>query len=244
MKIFVPLFLAFTFSSLGYGHLNPPQTIALIPPNNNLENENQIEKLCPKSLPDLQKCKREKLGPRTWGLIAYEKASFDSRTIGRILITGTPGKGLSAQYVPTGKPPLDFPSDSDGTGWGYSCYFEFTVSAVLGDWIQLPKRPFPNPVWINIKKDWPKEGDLEWRPTPQPFNTESVYAVPTLGNIVFTKFSGAEFSYRKENPNDMPCSDEPKEISQQELKESTKPVSVLFDKDGHLLARLTNCRGC
>ncbi len=243
MKTFF-LFVSLLVPTWGYAHLNPPQVISLIPPDNNLENENQIEVLCPKTSMNFELCRKEKLSPLTWNLNVYEKPDFNIKPIGKIQIIGTPGKGLLARYIAKGKAPIDFPSDSKGTDWGYSCYFEFTVGDVKGDWIQLPKRPFTNSVWINIKKDWPNKGDLGMRPKPRSLDNESVYAAGTLGNIVITKFSGNEFNFRKENPNDMSCGDEPKKISPVDMKESTKPISILFDREGHLIAWPAYCRGC
>lgn len=236
--------LSLILASDGFAYLNPPQIISLMPSDNNLENENQIEQLCPKTLKDSQVCRKEKLAPRIWKLNIYEKPDFSSKRLGEIRVIGTPGKGMQAQYVPLEKSPIDFPSDSNGTDWGYSCYFEFTVSDVKGDWIQLPKRPFSYPIWINIKKDWPKKSESDLIPTSQSLDTESVYSVKKLGNIVIKKFSGTNFTYRMENANDMNCGDESKKISPEELKESTKPISNLFDEDGHLIAWPAYCRGC
>lgn len=51
------MIFALFFSTLAHAHLNPPQYIALVPPDNNLEYENRIEELCPKKLPNVAKCK-------------------------------------------------------------------------------------------------------------------------------------------------------------------------------------------
>lgn len=232
------------FGSNAFAYLSPPQVISLIPPRNNLENENQIDLLCPKSSKDPQVCRKEKLAPMKWSLKVYEKPDLSSKRLGEIRVVGTPGKGMQAQYIPLAESPIDFPSDSSGTVWGYSCYFEFTVSDVKGNWIQLPKRPFPNPIWINIKKDWPTKNESGLNPTPQALNNVSVYSVKKLGNIVIKKFSGNEFTYRKENANDMNYDGEPKKVASEELKESTKPISILFDDAGHLIAWPTYCKGC
>ena len=243
MKI-IFLLVSLIAPTLGYAYLNPPQVIGLTPPDNNLEIENQIEQLCPKTSKNLVECRKENLKPKIWNLNVYEAPDVALKPMGKIQIVGTPGKGLQAQYIATGKPSVDFPSDSNGTDWGYSCFFEFTVSEVKGDWIQLPRRPFPTSVWINIKKDWPKKGDLDLRPTPRPLEIELVYTSGDLGNIVIKKFFGAEFTYRKENANDMACGEDLKTISPLELKESTMPISNLFDRDGHLIAWPAYCRGC
>ena len=169
------MIFALFFSTLAHAHLNPPQYIALVPPDNNLEYENRIEELCPKTLPNVAKCKEEKLRAKTWTIKVYENASVDSKSLGKILVTGIPGKGLTAQYAPIEGTPKDFPSDSKNTDWGYSSFFEFTVSKTNGDWIQLPKRPFQTPVWINLNKDWHKKNDSEILPTPQTLETDTVY---------------------------------------------------------------------
>lgn len=236
--------IGFVLPTYAFGQLNPPQVISLVPPDNSLENENLIETLCPATSVNLKTCRKEHLASKTWKLNAFEKPSADSKIFGQIEITGKPGKGLDAKFIETGKAAVNFPSDSNGTDWGYSSYFEFTVRNISDDWIQLPARPFSSPVWINIKKEWPKQGELDLRPTPQVLNTETVYSVRDLGDIVITKFSKKEFSYRKENPNDMLCGEEQKKNSPAELKELTKPIDVLYDKDGHLLAWPKYLRGC
>jgi len=67
------------FPVFSYAYLNPPKFIGLIPPDHNLENENSIDNLCPKSVPNNQLCREEKLRPQTWNLTIYEKASADSK---------------------------------------------------------------------------------------------------------------------------------------------------------------------
>ena len=238
------LIFALVFPLIGHAQLNPPQVISLVPPDNNLENENLIETLCPSAASNSKACRAEKLAAKTWKLNVYEKAAPDSKILGQIEIIGTPGKGLEAKFIQSDQAAIGFPPDSNGTDWGYSSYFEFTVKDVSGDWIQLPARPFSAPVWINIKKDWPAQGTLDQRPVPHSLNTEIVYSVRDLGDVVFTKFTKKDFIYRKENPNDMLCGEEPKKIPAADLKEKTKPVEVLFDKDGHLLAWPKYLRGC
>lgn len=71
-----------------------------------------------------------------------------------------------------------------------------------------------------------------------------MYTAGALGNIVITKISGNEFSFRKENANDMSCGEEPKKISPLELKDSTNPISILFDKDENHIVWSAYCRGC
>lgn len=248
MKKIIRVMMSATFvlfaPTISHGFQSPPKVIALIPPDNNLENENRIEKLCPRSAPEASKCRQEKLRPRTWKLTAYEMPKSDSTVAGEILVIGTPGRGLKAQFVPTGKPPVDFPSDSHGTDWGYDCYFQFTVRDVAEDWIQLPQRPFPRPVWINVKKDWPQAGEADSRTIPAELAVDMVYSTPTLGNVVITQFSEATFTYRKENANDMLCGEEPEKVDPKDLKTHSKPLSVLFDKDGHLVTWPAYCRGC
>lgn len=244
IKILCVALLISILSTTSFAQLSPPQVIALIPPDINLENENLIESLCPKSLPNQKSCRDEKLRPRTWRLSVYERANANSRLLGSVLVEGTPGKGLKAQFVANGQSPINLPPDSKGTDWGYSSYFEFTVADVIGDWIQLPKRPFPAPVWINIKREWQKLGEPGLIPNPNPLGTETVYAVPSLGNIIITKFSEKDFRYRPENANDMLCGEEPKSIPPSQLKETVKPISILFDKDGHLVAWPAYSRGC
>lgn len=228
-------------------HLNPPQIISLIPPGAHevLERENLLTTLCPpKSTRNLNKCRSEKLKPVTWELTLYKEASPKSSKVGNIRITAIPGKGVQAEYSTDQKQWHPLKSDSTQTDWGYSSYFEFTVKDIRNDWIQLPRRPFPEPVWINLKRDWPLRNADEVLPLPAELQTDFVYSVEPLGNIVILNFSGQNIVYRNENKNDMLCGDEPQPVSAKELKEFTKPVDVLFDTDGHLKAWPAYPRGC
>jgi hypothetical protein len=196
------------------------------------------------SAPNVSKCREEALRAKTWSLSVYEKPSADSKSLGKIHIIGTPGKGLKAQFIPVGGTPEEFECDSKGSDWGYDSFFEFTVSQVEGDWTQLPKRPFQSPVWINLKKDWSTKRANEVLQFPIALRTETVYTVENLGDIVITGFNGKNFSYRLENENDMLCGEDPQKIPSEELKLITKPIDALYDKDGHLIAWPKYTRGC
>lgn len=241
---FIIASLVFGFPLVSFAQLSPPKVIALVPPGNNLENENQIEDLCPKSSLSNEACRKERLSPRTWELGVYEGANAKSKFLGKILVTGTPGKGLEALYKPVAGSQIKLPSDSKETDWGYSSFFEFTVSKVAGDWIQLPKRPFVKPVWINIKKDWSKKDAPEMPPEPRELETDTVYSAGSLGDIVITNFSGKEFRYRKENRNDMSCGESKVKVAPADLREFVRPITDLYDKDGHLIVWIKYSRGC
>lgn len=231
----------------GFSLLNPPQYISLMPSEAGevLERENQIDTHCPKeTTKDIKACKEEKLKPQKWQLTVFQEPKMESKKLGLIVITATPGKGVIAEFVDSNKKSVPFESDSKGTDWGYSSYFEFTVKDIKGDWIQLPRRPFPQPIWINIKAEWPIKGPHGYLPTPSPMNSESVYSAGALGDIVITQYSGTKITFRKENENDMPCGEEAKTIPAEMLKETTKPIESLYDSEGHLIAWLKNPRGC
>lgn len=234
---YVILFL----SSQAFALLNPPQFVSLVPPDayQLLEAENQIQTLCPeKTTKNIEQCKAEKLKSKTWTLTVYEAPKKESKSLGHILITATPGKMITAEYINSVKKSVPLPPDSDGTDWGYSSFFEFTIQDRRGDWMKLPKRPFAKPVWINQK--------LEWHATNQPIkmNTETIYKVKDHGNVVITKYSGNQITFRKENPNDMSCGADPVVVDPIDLKTTTKPVNILYDSDEHLTAWMLYPGGC
>jgi len=247
MTSILALFLLFALPAVSLGFLNPPQFISLMPPGAHevLERENQIENLCPKNKPSFAKCRADVLKPQSWALPVYKEKYETSQRLGMIVITATPGKGVAAVFTDTGKKAVPFKSDSDQTDWGYSSYFEFSLNDIQGDWLQLPKRPFPTPVWINLKIAWKAldKPDALF-PAPTAIEVDRIYAAGKLGNIVITKFDKQSFTFRKENKNDMLCGDEPTQVSPQELKMQTRPISELYDGDGHLIAWIAYARGC
>ena len=244
------LFTIFVFSSFhfhAHALLNPPQVISLVPPGAHevLERENQLASLCPsEQTKNLKECRADKLKSVTWELNLYKEADHRAIKNGKIRITAIPGKGLHAEYSLNNSKWLPLESDSKQTDWGYSSYFEFTLKDVRKDWLQLPRRPFPDPVWINLKKDWPLKNKEEVLPVPSQLETDAVYTVAPLGNIVILKFTGQSIVYRKENKNDMLCGEEPQPIPTLELKKFNRPVDILYDSDGHLKAWLAYPRGC
>lgn len=251
MKKYLIVLILTVVPAISFGFLNPPQFIGLIPPGAHqvLERENQIAELCPIKNTDHEKCRAENLKPQSWSLNVYQDKSSSSKKLGTIFITATPGKGIEAVFTGDDKKTVPLNSDSKQTDWGYSSYFEFSLTDVQGDWLQLPKRPFATPVWINLKADWkttekPGKEIASIFPTPASMEAETIYSVKKLGNVVITKFEGKTFTYRNENPNDMLCGDEPKKIPPGDLKTQTKPISELFDEDGHLIAWVAYSRGC
>ncbi len=247
MKSLLTLFVFSSFYLHAHAFLNPPQVISLVPPGAHevLERENQLASLCPpERTQNLAECRTEKMKPVTWELNLYKDARHDSAKIGIIQITAVPGKGLQAKYSMNDQKWMPLESDSKQTDWGYSSYFEFTLNDVRKDWMQLPKRPFYVPVWINLKKDWPLKNKDEVLPTPSQLETETVYTIAPLGNIVILKFTGKSIVYRKENKNDMLCGEEPQPVPAQDLKEFTRSAEILYDSDGHLKAWAAYPRGC
>lgn len=224
--------------------LNPPEFVSLVPPGayTVLEKENQLTQLCSQNDPlKVEKCKEENLKPQSWSVSVYAEPKKDSKTLGKLILTATPGKGMTAEFQDNANKTWTVLSDSKQTDWGYSSFFEFSIRDKKGDWLQLPKKPFQNPVWINLKTTWPNE---EIPREPSSMEPGTVYTVEGLGDIVITTFKGYTFTYRMENKNDMLCGDEPAVVPKSEIKEFTKPVDLLYNSDGHLIAWIKYSRGC
>lgn len=185
-----------------------------------------------------QKCRRKNYKPLVEKINVYSDPNSSSKLLGQIVVTITMEDGTSGKFVTKGSEESMEP-DSKGTDPGYDGYFEFTVSQVSGDWIQLPKRPFEKPVWINLKKDW----GTARAPEVQPLGIGTVVDSP-FGKIVALDFTETEFVYRNEGASSSVCGEEATDDSPEDLKEHRVPLKEIYDSDGHLLLWSKYTRGC
>lgn len=190
-----------------------------------------------------QKCRRKNYKSLVERINVYGVPSLSSKLLGQIIVTITMEYGTSGKFMAKGIEKAMDP-DSRGTDPGYDGYFEFTVSDVSGDWIQLPKRPFEKPVWINLKEDW----GAARAPEVQYLGIGTVVDSP-FGDVVTLDFTETEFVYRNEGSSSSGCGEEsenesPAEESPEDLKEHRVPLKEIYDFDGHLLLWSKYTRGC
>lgn len=244
MKIYIMIIL-FCVEVLAL--LNPPMIISLVPPGGYevLEMENQIDRLCPeKDLNLKEKCKAEKLKEKKWDIDIYEQADLKAKKMGVITIKVIPGKGIQAQIETQDKKNFDLLSETENSDWGYGSYFQFTVSAVKGDWVQLPKKGLMPAFWFNLKHQWGSDKSTEIIPQPELLAADMVYDSKKHGSIYIIKFQGNNLIYREENENDMLCGEEQKKIDPEKLKEFTKPIEEFYNEEGRLNLWIKYSKGC
>jgi hypothetical protein len=222
-----------------------------------LENKNLIESLCgPKARPapqDPAACRREKLQPKIWKLSLYKSPQDDSTSasLGEIRVQATPGLGFVFSYVDAKGQAKGFKPDLYEEDWGYGPYAHQSVRGRHGDWIKLPRRPFPQDVWINIRRDWQEKPDLMEALSRGGVWTADLGGTPH--DIVLIEVAGLEaktatLRYRDPDPRDMPCGEEddpdfPKTDAPYP-KARTLPLRDFLDRDGHWKLRVTYPKGC
>ncbi len=208
----------------------------------NLENQNQIDALCPPALaPALRAdCRKEKLQPKKWKVALYEKPSDRSKEIGTLVLTATPGQGLSYEFVPAGGGAASkFVPDLFDSDWGYGPYADHTVLAREGDWVLLPARPFPRPAWLDLKAGLGSGPDLY-----DPVDVGQVYELDGRHRTVKEAREDG-LLLRDELPSDMPCYDSAgSPATAAEPKAVLFPWAKLYDGDGHLKLLKAYTRGC
>jgi hypothetical protein len=153
------------------------------------------------------------------------------------------GGPLRYRYVNQSGVAVPFQPDSYDGDWGYSSIYH-TALRRSGDWVQLPRRPFPEPVWVDLRA---LGAPAEVKPI-QSFHVIDLRTVPFTGSARIVGIDGSQVRIREEIPSDMPCSEE---FSEEQIREAeqkarslTMRSSELLDSDGHLLLAVKYSRGC
>ena len=188
--------------------------------------------------------------PTEWKLPLYESPAGNSRSAGVLIARVMPGKGMEFTYRPAAGEDVKFEPDWVQPDWGYTFMMDQTVLDRKGDWFQLPPRPFPNAVWIQ----------LPGRESAGVLNEGEVY---TLSKIIKARSKGmagtAEFSagtnivvvsiqehaleIRKEEPFDMPCTDDERAVKRRKLPTYVVDAAAFYDRL-HLQLQPAYPKGC
>ena len=173
------------------------------------------------------------------------RADPDERAVkvGEIQMDLGGGGGLRYRYVNRSGVAVPFQPDSYDGDWGYSSIYH-TALRRSGDWVQLPRRPFPEPVWIHLRD---LGAPAEVIPI-QSLHVIDLRTVPFTGSALIVGIDASEVRIREEIPSDMPCSEEFSEgqirEAEQKARSLTMPLRELFDSDRHLLLAVKYSRGC
>jgi hypothetical protein len=205
-----------------------------------LDNPNRLHELCPENLSAtaLAECSAKVHAPQTTTVRLFDAPNEDAEWLGSLIIIAIPGKGLFHAFKGIGQEAHTFTPDLYEKEWNYGPYYHQTISAREHEWIQLPPRPFPQPVWLKAQPLFSgKRGIIL-----EDVSLNTVYLWEGK-SIVLTALEEKNWRWRPEQPSDMPCEAD-------EDNNSTAPPSTsmsysdLFDRDGHLKLQLKYTRGC
>lgn len=203
-------------------------------------------------------CFAVRVPPIEWKLPVYESPTADARKLGAIVARVRPAEALEHVYQPETGPEIPFDPDWVQADTGYTYLMEQTILDRRGEWVQLPPRPFPRAVWLQIPFHPRFDGDT--RPGVSGVELGPVYelsknvkarltngsgvTVFDRGNVVVLAVRGRALVIRSEEPYDSPCEqplkEEPKVKPQTYLVEAEE----LYDADLHLQLQPAYPKGC
>lgn len=203
-----------------------------------LENENQLDTLCPKVAatgPAWQECRIGKMKPMRLVLQMRSSPNESAASEGSLIVVGTPGQPLRAYYrAARDVRDIEFVPDLFDSDWGYGPYFHQTFLERRGSWFLLPADPMPRPAWVHLDEPTVRlvsggqeTGDL----LTTPWGTLKVLAVTRQG-----------LRARPAREVDM-CGDG-SAPSPEPVKEVRIPTEQLYSPKGHLLVDIAYKRGC
>lgn len=215
----------------------PFTTIDLVPQHayELLERPNRIKDICGDVERNLQ-CVGKVLTPHTYVIHLFTAPYYKGKPAGAILMTVTPGVELTdVEYIAPNGVTTRMTPDDGVDDWGYGSPFRFTVLERQEHWIKLPRRPFPEPVWIDAQTDL---GRVEL----ESVKTGDLY---TLGKRKFFTLQALAkgLRVRDEQDADMWC-DGSETPAIKPFRSRDLTMNELYDFDGHFLMTMTYPKGC
>lgn len=202
------------------------------------ENKNRIDEFCPVSLPEVEmtQCKRDNLKTKIWIISVYAEATSKSSKIGELRMSIKPGKPFEYSFWSSlTEKSISFTPDMFDPDWGYGPTSHQTVIDRKGDWIKLPKNPFPKDVWIK----------LDSKLVQKELRTIQIKKVYTLEgkNLIVLKVEKEKLLVRVEQDADYWCnSGTPPPLKK--LNPFWVDKKELWDSDQHLKLQKAHTRGC
>ncbi len=199
-----------------------------------LENENQLQKLCPGNASEASRCREATMAPKLLVINLYSGPDPKAGSRGSILVQATPGVGLRFFFVRmTGGAPVEFEADFTVRDWGYGPFFHQTYLDRRGDWFQLPEDPFPQGTWFNAR-DLGGDPDIRL--------VEGIVESPQGHLLILGREEGI-IRARLEQPADMWCDSDPAPPLTP-WKELRIPTAEFYDAKGHLIVSPAYPKGC
>lgn len=175
------------------------------------------------------------LNPKSWTLEVKEQPNRESVSMGKIVITATPGKGMTVFFFETATSKITFfTPDLYESDWGYGPYFHQTFLQRSDMWFQLPKNPLPAPGWVDF---------AGYNDSPDVLSvTEGRVYMMEEESVVITGSDQEAVFLRLEQEGDMWCDANAPPIQPSEIRRI--PYAEMYTPDGHLRLHVKYTRGC
>lgn len=162
-------------------------------------------------------------------LSIFEEPSLNAKKIGTLQFSASRPNRVEVAFRDLSGKSENLPIDVDRDFGAY-----YTALAQKGDWIKIPRKPFPKPVWVQLNN-----GEKA-RPIKD-IDFSLIIETPTFeGQVILEKIENGFYLGRVANDGDDPCQSESEDFI--DLPEFQKiplkiPVKEFFDKDQHVNVR-------
>ena len=188
---------------------------------------------------------------REWTLPVRDAPAADARRLGTIVARVLPGHGMDLIYRPDDGVDVPFDTDWIENDTGYTFLRDQTILDRKGDWYLLPRRPFPQPVWVHLPNREDRASvsvgtiyELPQKVSARVKGTSRRVTFPA-GKIVVVAVRGRMLEIRTAQPFDSPCAD-PREqpAKARGLRTYLVAAEAFYDRDTHLQLKPAYTRGC
>jgi hypothetical protein len=197
--------------------------------------------------------------PVEWIRQVYDAPSVSSTLLGAVVARVIPLGRIEWIYRPTSGEEISFEPDWVQADWGYTYLMEQTVLDRRGDWVQLPRTPFPQPVWLQLPVD--ERAAYDGEPGVQRLEPGPIYRLSKAvtvrekdgrGTAVFDDDStlvvvaihDRVLEIRRDEESDSPCAGEDRSPPDRKRQTFLVDAVELYDADLHLQLRLAYPKGC
>lgn len=205
-----------------------------------LENENRLGELCHASADSLAdaNCRAQKLAPDSFSVQLHSGPAKTAPVAGSLLMIATPGKGLSAFFVPPdNRAAQPITPDLFDRDWGYGPpYFHISIVERNGQWVRLAEDPIPGGSWVNMD-------DISTAPITESIEQGNILTTP-YGDLFVLRIDDGAVIGRPEQAVDMWCGNGPPPPPRMDSTEVRVESDSLFTHTGHLRVKFKYTRGC
>ena len=197
---------------------------------------------------------------KDWTLPVYDGPSANSKPLGAIIARVTGGSSIDWIYRSNTGQEISFDPDWSQGDTGYIFLMEQTILDRRGDWVQLPRQPFPQPVWLQLPVSEPAESLWE---LPGRYRLEADSTIYKVSKTVVARTKDGKgtmrfndedtliivaihdrmLEIRKDDEFDSPCAAD-KPPAGRKYDTFFVNADELYDADLHLRMRPAYPKGC